>query len=117
MAEPTLTYQYPAWGLMPPLKHRSKAVHAVVHFDDDSAGAVEVIHNFTLPFGAPIPQPEWLHPMVVVNATAGGPNAPIPLVTEKDGNSIVLGRAASGPGTAVTYDVWMFSHKLTGWFD
>jgi hypothetical protein len=116
MADGSVTYLSPAWGLIPAPGHKFHGVHAWVAFLEDS-GNLEVRHNLALPFGAPLQEPEWILPLVIVNAMKGGPAAPLPTVTVKDGNTIEIGRVASGVGTAVTYDVWIFRPKSdSSWF-
>lgn len=116
MADGSVTYVYPAWGLVPAPAHKHHGVHARVAFLDDS-GNLEVVHNLELPWAAPLPEPEWVSPLVIVNATIGGPKAPLPTVTVKDGNTVEIGRTATGAGTAVTYDVWIFRPKSdSSWF-
>ena len=116
MADASVTYVYPAWGLIPLVGHKYHAVHARVAFLDDSGG-IDILHNLALAWGAPLQEPEWVAPVVIVNATIGGPKAPLPTVAVKDGNTVSIGRVASGPETAVTYDVWIFRPKSDGgWF-
>ena len=116
MADGSVTYVYPAWGLIPAKGHKYHAVHVRVAFLDDS-GNLEVVHNLNLPYGAPLQEPEWISPLVIVNALTGGAAAPLHTVTVKDGNTLEIGRTASGPGTAVTYDVWIFRPKTdSSWF-
>jgi hypothetical protein len=114
MAEGSVTYIYPTWGLIPQLKHKAHAVHAQVKFDEDSTLPVDIVHNFELPFGGTLQPPEWILPLVVVNPSAGGANAPLHLLSIKDGNTISIGRVAGGVGSAVTYDVWIFRPKGDG---
>jgi hypothetical protein len=115
--EGSVTYIYPAWGLVPALKHRFHAVHARVAFLDDSTLPIEVQHNLALPWGAPLPEPEWIAPLVIVNPSVGGPAASVHTLTVKDGNTVSIGRTATGAGTAVTYDVWIFRPKSdSSWF-
>ena len=116
MAEGSVTYVYPAWGLVPAPKHKFHAVHARVAFLDDS-GNLEVQHNLALPWAAPLPEPEWVSPVVIVNAVTGGSKASVHTVTVKDGNTLEIGRTATGAGTAATYDVWIFRPKTdSSWF-
>ena len=116
MAEGSVTYVYPAWGLVPAPAHKFHAVHARVAFLDDS-GNLEVQHNLARPWGAPLQEPEWVSPVVIVNAVTGGPAAPLHTVKVKDGNTLEIGRVATGAGTAVTYDVWIFRPKSdSSWF-
>jgi hypothetical protein len=92
------------------------AVHVVVKFEEDS-GNLEVLHNLNLPWGAPLQEPQWISPLVIVNAAAGGKAAPVHTVKVKDGNSIEIGRVASGPGTDVTYDIWIYRQQAdSSWF-
>jgi hypothetical protein len=118
MAEGIVTYIYPAWGLVPSLEQAKKrgAVHARIAFPDEATLPVDIVHNLQLPYGVPLQPPEWLEPMVLVNALTPGPPHVLAI---KDGNTISIGRAAGGPGTAVTYDVWVFRPHLDGhgWFD
>ena len=54
---------------------------------------------------------------MIVNAVTGGPAAPLHVVKVKDGNTLEIGRVATGAGTAVTYDVWIFRPKSdSSWF-
>jgi LysM repeat protein len=116
MAEGSVTYVYPAWGLIPLVGHKFHGVHARVAFSDDS-GNLEVVHNLAFPWGAPLQEPEWVAPLVVVNPLTASPKASVHTVKVKDGNTLEIGRAASGPDTAVTYDVWIFRPKTdSSWF-
>src|ERR1039458_8758642 len=116
MAEGSVTYVYPAWGLVPAPAHKFHAVHARVAFLDDS-GNLEVQHNLALPWGAPLQEPAWVAPLVIVNAVSGGAAASMHTLTVKDGNTVSIGRVASGVGTAVTFDVWIFRPKSdSSWF-
>ena len=116
MADGSVTYVYPAWGLIPALGHKFHAVHVRVQFADDS-GNLEVVHNLALSWGAPLQEPTWIYPVVIVNAVTGGAAAPVHTVTVKDGNTVEIGRVATGAGTAVTYDVWIFRPKTdSSWF-
>ena len=119
MAEGSVTYIFPAWGLIPTPEMMAKkfhAVHARVAFLDDS-GNLEVQHNLALPWGAPLQEPAWVAPLVIVNAVSGGAAASMHTLTVKDGNTVSIGRVASGVGTAVTFDVWIFRPKSdSSWF-
>jgi hypothetical protein len=116
MAEGSVTYLSPAWGLVPAPGHKFHGVHVWVKFLDDS-GNLEVQHNLALPYGAPLPEPEWIVPVVIVNPFTGGPSASVHTVKVKDGNTLEIGRLATGAGTAVTYDVWIFRPKSdSSWF-
>jgi hypothetical protein len=116
MAEASVTYVYPAWGLIPLVGHKYHAVHARVVFLDDSGG-IDILHNLALPWGAPLQEPEWVAPLVIVNAVTGGKAASMHTLTVKDGNTVSIGRVATGPETAVTYDVWIFRPKSdSSWF-
>jgi hypothetical protein len=116
MAEASVTYVYPAWGLIPLVGHKYHAVHARVAFLDDSGG-IDILHNLALPWGAPLQEPEWVAPVVIVNALTGSPKASVHTLTLKDGNTVSIGRVATGPETAVTYDVWIFRPKTdSSWF-
>jgi len=116
MPEPTVTYLSPAWGLVPPKEHASHGVHVRVKFDDDS-GPVDVVHNFGLAYGSPVPENDWAYPLVVVTDLAGGPAAPRCTVVPKDGNTLTLARVAAGPGTSLYIDLWIYRHKPSGgWF-
>jgi hypothetical protein len=119
--EAVVTYIYPTWGLIPTLDQMAKKFHAVhvrIAFADDSTLPVDVVHNLQLPYGVPLQPPEFVEPLVVVNPIAAGPAAPQHVLTIKDGNTISIGRAATGPGS-VTYDVWIFRPRLEGhgWFE
>ena len=120
MAEGTVTYIYPTWGLSPQKGHKFHSVHALVKFDDDSTLPMEIKHNLDLPYGAPLQPPEWIPPILVVNQIAGGAVAPPHRLTVIDGNTVTIGRPVSGgpAGSNVTYDVWIFKPKLDsswGW--
>ena len=114
MAEGSVTYIYPSWGLIPPLRHKSHVVHAQVTFLDDSGAAPDIAHNFDLPYGGTLQPPDWIIPLVVVNPTSAGPNAPVHVLAIKDGNTISVQRSSAGVGKAVTYDVWIFRPKGEG---
>lgn len=116
MPEPSVTYIWPAWGMVPQVKHGKHAVHATVKFDEDSTLGADVVHNFNLPYGGELQPPEWIYPIVLVNPVAGGINAPYYVLGIKDGNTISLGRVAGGPGTNVTFDVWIFRPRGDGLF-
>lgn len=120
MPDATLTYVYPAWGLVPTKEqtHKSRCVHAVVVFTDDSPGPVDIVHNLQLPYGPPLQPPEWVPPFVLVNPMSGGPAAPQYVLNVKDGNTITINRTAIGPGTALTLSVWIIGPKadsIFGW--
>jgi hypothetical protein len=118
MADGKVIYVYPAWGLVPPVKHKAHGIHVTVVFEDGSGAAPDIVHNLDLPFAGELQPPEWVYPWVLVNVVAGGPQAPQHILTVKDGNTVSVQRAASGPGTAVTYDVWVLRPVLkSGWFD
>lgn len=108
----SVTYIYPTWGLVPQAEHKWHSVHVLVKFDEESTTPLEIKHNLNLPYGAPLQPPEWVPPVVVVNQVEGGAAAPAHRLVFIDGNTLTIGRAASGPGTAVTYDVWIFKPKL-----
>jgi hypothetical protein len=112
----TVTYFSPAWGLVPPKGKKFSAVHVQVKFEDDSTLPVEIAHNMGLPYGAPLQEPEWIVPTVIVNPIAGGANAPLHVLGIKDGDTLTLGRVAGGPGTAVTYDVWIYHQKVASFW-
>jgi hypothetical protein len=113
-----VTYIFPAWGLVPQVKHKFHGIHAHVQFDDSSGPAPDIVHNLELMYGAPAQPPEWVYPLVIVNPIQAGPAAPQHVLGIKNGNTISIQRAASGPGTAVTYDVWVLRPVLKGgWFD
>jgi hypothetical protein len=112
MAEGSVTYLSPAWGLIPAPSHKSHGVHCRVTFLDDSTLPVEVTHNLNLPWGAPLPEPEWVSPLVIVNALTGGQVASVHTLTVKDGNTVSIGRVSTGAGSAVIYDVWLFRPKV-----
>ena len=118
--EGSVTYIYPAWGLIPTpdmMARKFHAVHARVTFLDDSTLPVEIQHNLALPWGAPLQEPEWVAPLVIVNPVTGGAAASVHTLTVKDGNTVSIGRVVGGPGSAVTYDVWIFRPKPDGgWF-
>ncbi len=114
----TVTYIFPAWGLVPPAKHKAHGVHVHVQFDETSGAAPDIAHNLELPFGPALQAPEWVFPVVVVNPIAAGPLAPQHVLSIRDGNTISIQRAGTGPGTAVTYDVWIMRPIVKGgWFD
>lgn len=115
MADGTVTYLFPAWGLTPEKGHRSKSVHVRVTFTDDSPGPVTVVHNLDLPYGAPLQPNEWIEPIVIVNPIAAGPAAPQHVLSFVNGDSLSISRATGGLGTAVTYDIWILRHK-EGWW-
>jgi|ERR1017187_5419054 hypothetical protein len=114
--KPTITYQFPAWGLIPTPEHKFHAVHVQIKFDEDSGNA-EVVHNLNLPYGAPLQEPQWIAPLVICNALSGGKAAPLHTVTVKDGNTIEIGRVNGGPETALTLDVWIYRQQAdSSWF-
>ena len=118
MANATVTYQFPAWGLIPTQDQMAKfhAVHVVVKFEEDS-GSIAVVHNLNLPYGAPLQEPTWIPPLVIVNPISGGKAAPLHTVTVKDGNSIEIGRLNGGPETALALDVWIYRQQAdSSWF-
>ncbi len=116
---PAVTYLSPAWGLVPTKEHsgRYDAVHVVVTFGDADTGPVTIHHNLELPFGAPLAEPDWMTPLILVNLLSGGPAAPLHTVNPIDGNSISFGRVASGPGTAAVYDVRLYRGHKPSWFE
>ena len=115
--EGSVTYLSPAWGLAPNPANKFHAVHCRVGFSDESTLPVEVKHNLALPYGAPLQEPEWITPLVLVNPLTGGPSASAHTLKVIDGNTVAIGRAASGAGTFVTYDVWIFRPTSEGsWF-
>jgi hypothetical protein len=62
MANSTVTYISPAWGLIPTQEQMARTFHAVhvqVKFEEDSGNAA-VLHNLNLPYGAPLQEPQWL---------------------------------------------------------
>lgn len=106
-----VVYIGPTWGLIPTQEQMAKkftGLHVKVKFEDDTPGPLEVTHNLNLPYGAPLQPPEWVMPFVLPNLLEGGPQAPLPTVQFKDGNTLMIGRVASGPGTNAIYDVWIF---------
>lgn len=105
---PNPVYMYPVWGLPPDRKNGEFAVHCTVEFKDDDAKPVDVLHHFELPWGEKFPPPEWVEPVMVINPLSGGTAAPRHTVKVLDGNTIQIGRCATGPGTALLLDVWMF---------
>ena len=118
MAIGTVTYISPAWGLIPTKEQMGKfhAIHVQVKFDEDSLN-LPVLHNLNLPYGAPLQEPQWIAPLVIVNAIAGGKAAPVHTVKVIDGNTVEIGRLNSGVGTAVTYDVWIYRQQAdSSWF-
>ena len=119
MPDAILTYIYPAWGLIPTkeMAAKSRAVHVQVAFAEDSPSPVTIVHNLQLAYGAPLQPPQWVPPLVVVNPIAAGV-VPVPhVLTLLDGNTLQLSRSgAGGPGSAVTYDVWIFGHPRSEGF-
>jgi hypothetical protein len=119
MANGTVTYISPAWGLIPTqdeMARKFHAVHVQVKFDEDSP-SIEVVHNLNLPYGGPLQEPQWIVPVVVVNAISGGIGAPRHTIRVKDGNVLEIGRVATGPGTALTLDVWIYRQQADSfWF-
>ena len=118
MAIGTVTYISPAWGLIPTKEQMAKyhAIHVLLKFDEDSVN-LPVLHNLNLPYGAPLQEPQWIAPLVIVNAIAGGKAAPVHTVKVIDGNTVEIGRLNSGVGTAVTYDVWIYRQQAdSSWF-
>ena len=119
MGNGTVTYISPAWGLIPTQEQMAKQFHAVhvqAKFDEDS-GNLEVLHNLNLPYGAPLQEPQWIAPLVIVNAISGGKAAALHTVKVKDGNTLEIGRVTSGPGTDVTYDIWIYRQQAdSSWF-
>jgi hypothetical protein len=114
--KPTVTYQFPAWGLIPTPEHKFHAVHVIIKFDEDSGNA-EIVHNLNLPYGAPLQETAWIAPLVIANAISGGKAAPRHTVTVKDGNTIEIGRVNGGPETALTLDVWIYRQQAdSSWF-
>jgi hypothetical protein len=110
MPEASVTYIFPSWGLIPTKEMMAKkyaGVHVQVAFAEDSTLPVEIVHNLGLPYGAPLQPPEWVPPFVVVNPISGGANAPLHTVTVLNGDTCSIGRVAGGPGSAVTFDVWI----------
>ena len=62
-------------------------------------------------------EPQWIVPVVVVNAISGGVVAPRHTIRVKDGNVLEIGRVATGPGTALTLDVWIYRQQAdSSWF-
>lgn len=107
-----ITYLFPNGALAPTqaqMERKYSAVHCTVVLD---AAPADVIHNMQFDLAAP---PEGLQlPVVIMNAIAGGPDAAVPCVVVKDGNTITVSKL--GPG-ALTVDVWIFRHgKVSGFF-
>ncbi len=120
--EGSVTYIYPTWGLIPTPEQMAKKYHEVhvrVAFADESTAAVDIVHNLNLPWGPPLQEPEWIEPWVIVNPIAAGPLAQQYVLKVKDGNTLSISRAAMGPTTAITYDIWIFRPHLEGkrWFE
>jgi hypothetical protein len=118
MANGTVTYISPTWGLIPTPEQMTKfhAIHVQVKFEEDS-GNLAVLHNLNLPYGAPLQEPQWIAPLVIVNAISGGKEAPVHTVKVIDGNTVEIGRVNGGPGTDVTYDVWIYRQQAdSSWF-
>jgi hypothetical protein len=116
--EGNLTYIYPTWGLIPTIEQMKKqnSLHVRVVFPEEATLPVDIVHNLALPYGAPLQPPEFIEPWVIVNPLTGGPAYVLAI---RDGNTLSIARAAGGPGSAVTYDVWIFRPRLEGksWFD
>jgi hypothetical protein len=112
----TVTYLYPNGGKAPTqaqMASKHSAVHATVAFAGED-GPVDIVHNFQ--FDLEKPPDELQLPLVIVNAVSGGPHAPIHALAVKDGNTLTIGKLGTGPGSEVTYDIWIFRHSRPSFF-
>jgi len=113
-----VTYIFPNGPKAPTQAQMEKKFHAV-HVQVSLADAdlpVDVVHNFQFVMEPPDAKPENAvffpeYPLVIVNPISGGATPPLWSIAYKDGNTLTVGKLATGPGTSLVLDIWIYRHR------